>query len=279
MPRNDKPAISFRDAEVNLGDHTIWAHVDLDIQPGEFVAVLGPNGSGKSTLLKAILGLQTLATGSLHVLDHPAGQSNKRVAYLPQRRSFDAALPIRGTDIVRLGVDGHKWGWPVPFVGSLFNRDAERQARLRVNQAIERVDATEYADRPIGKTSGGEQQRLLIAQALVRDPAILLLDEPLDSLDLPNQHSISSLIKTIATEHNITVLMVAHDVNPILPFIDRVIYVANGHALVGSPEEVIRTETLSKLYGSTVEVLKTADGRMVVVGAPDSVHAHNHVAR
>ena len=156
-----------------------------------------------------------------------------------------------------------------------------RAASERVWEAIEQVGASAYADRPIGECSGGEQQRLLIAQALVREPRMLLLDEPLDGLDLPNQAAVAALVQRICRAQGVTVLLVAHDANPLLPYLDRVLYLAGGHGAMGAPEEVITSETLSRLYGAPVEVLRTSDGRLVVVGQPEAAHQHGprHVLR
>src|SRR5207244_11714973 len=164
----------------------------------------------------------------------------------PQRRSFDSSTRVRGTDIVRLGLDGDRWGLPLPLALGAAGR-RRRALAQRVHEVIELVGASAYAERPIGELSGGEQQRLLIAQALVTGARMLMLDEPLESLDLNNQQAISDLIRTICERQGVTVLLVAHDVNPILPFVDRVVYVAGGHVLCGKPEEVIRTETLTRL--------------------------------
>ena len=270
------PAIRLTDAAVRLGGRDIWSHVDLAIQPGTFVAVLGPNGAGKSTLVKAVLGVVPLAEGRLEVFGRPPGEDGGDVGYLPQRRSFDAGMRVRGVDVVRMGADGDRWGLPLPW-------GAARRAReARVDEAIDLVGAGRFAGRPIGEVSGGEQQRLLIAQALVRNPRLLLLDEPLDSLDLPNQAAVATLISEISRAAGITVLIVAHDVNPIATALDGVVYVARGGAVSGSPDEVITTETLSRLYGTPIEVLTTRDGRRVVVGQPDAAshhggpHDHDH---
>ena len=238
--------------------------------------MLGPNGVGKSTLIKAMLGILALAEGRVTVLGRPPGESGRQIGYLPQRRNFDQNLRIRGIDIVRLGSDGDRWGLPFPGGSRLFA--GTRSQRQRVDEVVELVGATSYARRPIGQLSGGEQQRLLIAQALVRRPRMLLLDEPLDSLDLPNQASVAGLISEISNEYGITVLIVAHDVNPILSYLDGVVYVARGGAVSGKPEQVITSETLSALYETPIEVLRTSDGRMVVVGQPDAPahHADRH---
>ena len=234
--------------------------------------MLGPNGAGKSTLIKAILGLLPLAAGSASVLGLRPGAENTRIGYLPQRRSFDTQTRIRGVDLVQLGLDGARWGVPIPGTAG------RKRAAARAGEAIELVGATAYARRPIAELSGGEQQRLLIAQALVRRPKLLLLDEPLDSLDLPNQVAVAALLRRICEQEQVTVLLVAHDINPILGYLDRVIYVAGGHAVEGRPDDVITNETLSHLYGAAIEVLRAADGRLVVVGQPEApfVHGDRH---
>jgi zinc/manganese transport system ATP-binding protein len=281
----ETPAVELRNARASMGGREVWSGVDLVVAPGEFVAVLGPNGSGKSTLLKAILGLVGTAPGAVTVLGGPAGGANRQIGYLPQRHGFDSSLPIRGVDLVRLGLDGASWGLPLPLGGTgtrskglghggLGPRASRRQARARVQEVIELVGASAYADRTLGELSGGEQQRILIAQALVRRPRILMLDEPLDSLDLPNQAAVTALVQRICRAENVAVLLVAHDVNPLLSYLDQVIYLAGGRALQGPVEQVITGPTLSELYGVPIEVLRTRDGRLVVVGQPEAPHVH-----
>jgi zinc/manganese transport system ATP-binding protein len=266
----DGPAVVAREAAAMRGGRTVWSGVTTTISAGEFVAILGPNGVGKSTLLQAILGLLPLTGGSIEVLGAAPGRRNAHVGYLPQRRAFDASTRIRGIDVVRLGWDGDRWGLPLAVGGR-----RARLARQRVHDVIDMVGAAAFAYRPIGECSGGEQQRLLIAQALVSGPRLLALDEPLDSLDVTNQASVSALIQSVCRELGVTVLMVAHDVNPILPYIDTVLYLAHGGAVTGSPADVITAETLTMLYGTPIDVLKDRAGRLVVVGQPDAPTSHH----
>ena len=278
MPATSSVVVRARQASATLGRRRVWSGVDLDVRAGDFVAVLGPNGVGKSTLIKAILGLVALDGGTLDVLGSPPGATSQEIGYLPQRRSFPPGLRVRGVDLVRLGLDGDRWGTPVP--GRRRWSARARSEDLRIAEVIDLVGANGYAERPIGEVSGGEQQRLLIAQALVRRPRLVLLDEPLDSLDLPTQASVAALISRICREDRVTVMIVAHDVNPILPYLDRVVYLARGAAISGLPSEVITGPTLTGLYGTPIEVLRTSDGGLVVVGQPEAPahHSDRHAA-
>jgi zinc/manganese transport system ATP-binding protein len=265
--------VRFEDASVRLDGRYVWRHVNLEIEEGEFAAILGPNGAGKTTLVRSALGLVQLAEGSVTVFGRRGRLGNDEVGYLPQRRSFDSDLRIRGVDLVRLGLDGAEWGVPLPFSGLT---PGGRMRSRRVEQALRLVGADAFAERPVAEMSGGEQQRVLIAQAIVSRPRMLFLDEPLEGLDLNNQQAIAALLRDISTDEGVTVALVAHDVNPILPHLDRVVYVAQGQVVSGRPEDVIRTETLTRLYGAPVEVLQTSDGRIVVVGQHEPVRYHHH---
>ena len=261
------PALSLRAAAMSFGDRVLWSGLDLELQPGEFLAVLGPNGAGKSTLLKAALGQQPLSAGQLLVAGRPAGRGSDRVGYVPQQKSMDAATPLRARDLVGLGIDGHRWG--------LRRRSAEE--RRRIADALEAVGATGYADAPVGLLSGGEQQRVRIAQALATDPALLLCDEPLLSLDLRHQRAVADMIdrRRRRRDHDTAVVFVTHEINPVLDLVDRVLYIAGGGHRVGPPGEVLTSATLSDLYRTPVDVLDVR-GRVVVVGTPDEPGGCSH---
>lgn len=257
-------------AGVRLGDRTLWSGADLTLHAGEFMAVLGPNGVGKTTLLRALLGLLPVSEGSIELLGQEPGVENQRVGYLPQRRALDATLRVRGVDLVRLGLDGDRWG--VPLLGSGLTRvGREREAQVR--KVLELVGAATFAERPVGELSGGEQQRLLIAQALVREPALLLLDEPLEGLDLTSQASTVALLAHICRDQGIAVLMVAHDVNPLLPYLDLVAYIGDGTIVSGPPVQVVTGDTLTRLYRTPIDVVRRSDGRLAVLGQPEA-HAY-----
>ncbi|MBD3943755.1 metal ABC transporter ATP-binding protein [Microbacterium sp. NEAU-LLC] len=260
------PVLSIRGAALRRGDRELWAGLDLDVRPGELVAVLGPSGSGKTTLLRAILGLEDLSQGSIEVLGVPVhGRGNRRIGYLPQARPLPRDTSLRGRDLVTLGVDGHRFGLPIPRRGD----------RARVDALIEAVGAQGFADRPVGELSGGEQQRLRAGQALADDPPLLLCDEPLTSLDLANQQAVIGLIDRHRRERGAAVLLVTHDINPLLGKVDRILYIANGRFTLGTPQEVLRSDVLTALYGAHVFVLRAGD-RLVVVGAPDAEASHHH---
>lgn len=257
-------AVGLVRVSAGYGTNTLWSDLDLEVAAGEFVAILGGNGAGKTTLLRLLLGQLAPTRGQVTVLGGPARRGNPRVGYVPQQRSFDRDLPLRGTDFVRLGLDGHRWGLALP----------SRSAREKVAVAVASVGAQPYATEPIGRLSGGEQQRLRIAQALVAEPELLLADEPLLSLDLASQQRITALLDDRRRQAGTAIVVVTHEINPVLPYADRVLYLAAGGWAAGRPDQVLTSETLSGLYGAPVDVLRVRD-RLVIVGAPDdSHHAH-----
>ncbi|GAB4099769.1 metal ABC transporter ATP-binding protein [Sinomonas halotolerans] len=258
------PAVRLRGASLSFGPRRLWSGLDLDIAPGEFFAVLGPNGSGKTSFLKALLGIVPLTEGTVELAGRPAGRRGGGIGYIPQQRAFSPDTPLRARDLVGLGIDGHRWGI----------RTRRRAVEARIEALLATVGATDYAKVPVGRLSGGEQQRLRVAQAIADSPEVLLCDEPLLSLDLNHQQAVSRLIDAQRREHDAAVVFVTHEINPILDYVDRVLYLADGRFRVGRPEDVMTTEVLSDLYGSRVEVSRV-NGRIVVVGLPDAT-THHH---
>lgn len=252
--------LKVQNASLTLGERAIWSNLNFDIHPGEFIAVIGANGSGKSMLLKSILGQQRLSSGEISFDGKPVAHGNTKIGYVPQHRAVDSGLPLRVIDTVRFGLDGHSYGVPFPSL-------TKRKLAL---DALKSVDAEDLAQKPIGSLSGGEMQRVRVAQALISHPKLILADEPLSALDLHHQQVVSSLIAERRQEGT-SVLFVTHDVNPVIDYVDRVLYLAQGKYSIGTPDEVLRSEVLSELYGAEIDVVRN-QGRIVVLGA----HDHDH---
>jgi zinc/manganese transport system ATP-binding protein len=261
------PVVSARNLAAAYGRTVVWQGATFDVASGEFVGLLGPNGAGKSTLLRMVLGLLSPAAGTLLVFDEPPRRGNPAIGYVPQRRPIDPDLRLAGTEFVKMGLTGHRWGIGRPGEGAALAD--------RVSAAVSSVGAEGYADHAIGTLSGGELQRLMLAQAVVSEPRLLLLDEPLANLDVRNQVAVAQLVAGLARARGIAVLLIAHDVNPILPVLDRVAYVARGRVTIGPPDEVITSAHLSMLYEGNVEVLRDSRGRLFVVGLEEET-AHPH---
>jgi zinc/manganese transport system ATP-binding protein len=261
--------LQLTEAALAYGQRTLWSGLDLDVRSGEFVAVLGANGSGKTSLIRAILGLEPLSAGRIRVADRPVRRGSEDIGYVPQQRRIDPLTPLRARDVVAQGLDGHRWGIGLPSL----------TRRAKVTAALRAVGAADYANMPVGMLSGGEQQRVRIAQALVADPPLLLCDEPLLSLDLPSQQIVTSLVDQRRRERGTAVLFVTHEVNPVLPYVDRVLYLAGGRFRIGTVEEVLNSATLSALFDAPIEVVRVG-GRIIVAGIPDSAeqahHDHHH---
>ena len=253
---------------VSLSGRQILDQVSFSVGPGEFTGLIGPNGAGKTTLLRVILGLQRPAAGQVRVLGQARSAGHQPVGYVPQKVLLDPDMPMRARDLVALGADGNRYGLRLP----------SRARAEAVSQMLHAVDADRFADARVGTLSGGEQQRVLIAHALISRPRLLLLDEPLANLDLRSSQDVVSLLARIAREQQIAVLLSAHEMNPLLPVMDRVVYLAGGRAASGPASEVITTEVLSRLYGHRVDVLRVQGRVLVIAGDSAAESAGESVA-
>jgi zinc/manganese transport system ATP-binding protein len=256
MQHQGGEVLTVDQVSVSFSGRTVLQEVTFSLLAGEFCGLIGTNGSGKTTLLRVILGFQTPAAGRVRIEREDGPNGLPSIGYVPQMIAFDPSMPLRARDVVALGLDGHRFGPPFP----------SKERRRLVAEMLAAVDAERFADQRVGTLSGGQQQRVLIAHALVRRPRLLLLDEPLANLDMRGAAEIVVLLRRLSAEHRITVLLSTHDMNPLLPVMDRVVYLANGRAASGATDDVIRTDVLSRLYGYHIDVIRV-HGRVLVVAA------------
>ena len=255
--------IAAKDLSAGYSNKVIWQGAEFSIEKGQFVAVLGPNGAGKTTLLRLLLGLAQPLKGSLSVFGKTPTRGNPRIGYIPQRHPIDAETGIEALQIVRLGLNGNHFGISMA-----------KAATDKAMAILKTVGAEELAHRPLGALSGGELQRVFLAEALVGEPDLLLLDEPLANLDIRREADFVQLINEVVRSRGVTVLLIAHNINPLLPVLDQVLYVANGSLANGKPAEILTSEGLTKLYGIPVEVLKDSYGRIAIIGIEEPAHHH-----
>ncbi|MBE7567177.1 MULTISPECIES: metal ABC transporter ATP-binding protein [Acidithiobacillus] len=262
---NQSPILAVADLSVDLGGRSILRDVSFDLYPGQLCALIGENGAGKTTLLRTLLGLITQRAGTVRIGAAPAREHRELVGYVPQKINFDPDLPLRTRDLVRLGLDGQRLGLP------FFNG----RTRHAVDQALQAVGAEEFADQRVGELSGGQQQRAVIAHALVRKPRLLILDEPLANLDFGSANALVDLLGRLIVQQQMTVLVTAHDMNPLIPVMDRLVYLVDGRAATGTVSEVVQAEVLSKLYGYPVSVLHHGGRILVLPDAPENADVAN----
>jgi len=265
MAMNEGGVIVAHNLAGGYSANTIWSGANFSIGQGEFVAVLGPNGAGKTTLLRMLLGLAPPLAGSLSIFGATPHRGNARIGYVPQQHPIDGETGIEALQLVRLGLDGNRWG-----TGSASKGIKEAHAALKI------VGAEELAHRPLSALSGGELQRIFLAEALIGKPDLLLLDEPLANLDMRRESDFVRLINDVVRSRGVTVLLIAHNINPLLPVLDRVVYVANGRVATGAPAEVLTSKSLTDLYDIPIEVLKDSHGRIAIVGMDDPPEHHRH---
>jgi zinc/manganese transport system ATP-binding protein len=251
--------ITSKNLVAGYPDNIVWRDASFSINRGEFVAVIGPNGAGKTTLFRLLLGLQQPVSGTIKIFDATPKRGNPQISYVPQRHIFDDDTNVESLELVRLGFSGKKWGL------GLFSHE-DRKAALDV---LKDVGATDLAHRSLGILSGGELPRIFLAEALVSKPTLLLLDEPLSNLDMRRERELLHLINGVVRSRNVTALLISHNINPLLPYLDKVIYIANGKVATGTPKEVLTSASLSALFGVQVEVLRDSRGNIAVVGIED----------
>jgi zinc/manganese transport system ATP-binding protein len=262
--QGDTPAeiLAVEGVSVTLSGREILHDVTFHINAGEFTGLIGSNGAGKTTLMRVILGLITPTSGTVRVESGTRGKP--QIGYVPQRITLDPDMPMRARDLVGLGIDGQRFGLPWPSAAR----------RKRIDEMLDSVDAMRFADARVGNLSGGEQQRILIAHALISEPRLLLLDEPLANLDIGSEQEVVELLSRIAHQERIAVLISTHDMNPLLPVMDRIVYVAGGRIATGTTAEVVSSESLTKLYGHHVDVIHVHDRILVVAGRSDAALHH-----
>ena len=262
MGAKPEEIVAAEDLTVGYGGAPVWRNADFSVGRGEFVAVIGPNGAGKTTMFRLLLGLQQPMGGAIRVFGEKPRRGNPKIGYIPQRHTIDNETNIACAELVRLALSGNRWGFSL----------SPREERKTALDALAAVGAAELADKSLGSLSGGELQRVFLAEALISDPEMLLLDEPLSNLDIRRIKDLVGLMDDVVKSRNVTAFLVAHDINPLIHFLDKVIYIANGKVATGTPDEVLTSECLSALYGTEVEVLRDSRGNIVVVGGTEEHH-------
>jgi zinc/manganese transport system ATP-binding protein len=265
MNANYPNIITVENLAAGYQNNIIWQDANFTIDHGEFVAVIGPNGSGKTTLFRLLLGMQQPIRGKIKIFNTLPKRGNPNIGFVPQRHLIDPEMTIESLELVKLGFSGKRWG---------FNPFSQKDRKYTFD-VLKTVEAEDLAHRSLGTLSGGELQRIFLAEALVSNPDLLLLDEPLSNLDIRRERELVQLIDNVVRARNATALLIAHNINPLLPFLDKVIYIVNGKVAIGKPNEVLTSESLSALYGTHVEVLHGSQGQIAVIGIEENQHHYD----
>ena len=265
MKANYTNIITVENLAAGYQNNIVWKDANFTIDHGEFVAVIGPNGSGKTTLFRLLLGVQQPIRGDIRIFSTLPKRGNPNIGFVPQRHLIDPEMTLESLELVRLGISGKRWG---------FNPFSQKDRKYAFD-ALKAVGAEDLAHRSLGVLSGGELQRVFLAEALVSDPDLLLLDEPLSNLDIRREQELVQLIDNVVRARNATALLIAHNINPLLPVIDKIIYIVNGKVAIGRPDEVLTSESLSALYGTQVEVLRGSQGQIAVIGIEENQHHYD----
>ncbi len=254
-----RDVVTARNLTIGYNGKTVWHNANFDIKRGEFVAVIGPNGAGKTTMFRLLLGLLEPISGELKIFGGKPRRGNVKIGYVPQHHKIDNETNIECLELVRLALSGNHLGLSI----------SSREEKKTALAALEAVGSTELAHKSLGSLSGGELQRVYLAEALVSNPEMLLLDEPLSNLDLKRIKDLVGLVNKVVKSRKVTAFLVAHDINPLIQYLDKVVYVANGKVSTGAPDKVLTSEHLSELYGTPVEVLHDSKGNIVIVGTEE----------
>jgi zinc/manganese transport system ATP-binding protein len=262
-------ALAFDKVTIRLGGRDILSGASFVVEEGEFVGMLGANGAGKTTLMRAALGLLPVASGRVAVLGAPATRGNAEIGYMPQNRGAITGLRLTGWDVVASSAIGARFGFVM----------LDKATRREIDWALDEVGARELARRPIGELSGGERQLVLLSQALIGKPRFLMMDEPLIALDPAHQKSVVEIARRICNRLKIAILFSAHELNPLVNAIDRVLYLGGGEAVIGAVDDVVNGPVLSRLYGAPIEVVQVKGRYYVMAGDVDverDAHRHDH---
>jgi len=260
----NQTVIKAENLSLIYSDKVIWKDANFEVKSGEFIGLLGPNGAGKSSLFNLILGLSKPSSGNLKIFNTKPKRGDLRIGYVPQRRSINDDSRIEALEYVRLGISGYKFGF------SLFKQS--KNERRMAYQALVDVDAQNLAHRALSELSGGELQRIFLAQALVSKPNLLLLDEPLANLDMRREMQLIQLVSDIVSKQNIATILIAHDINPLLPVVDKIIYIVNKKIAIGKPIDIITSAKLSEMYKAPIEVIRGSKGQLAVLGVEEAIH-------
>jgi ABC-type Mn2+/Zn2+ transport system ATPase subunit len=256
MPHRNTPwkyCLEVRELAAGYGGHPALEGISFAVAPGQMVGVVGPNGAGKSTLFKAILGLIPIVQGQVLLHDADAHDQRAMMGYLPQLDDIERTFPVSVSDVVMMG--------RYPRIG--WGRRPRVEDRTAVQEALARVELLDHTRSQVGKLSGGQLQRVLLARVLAQDPHLLLLDEPVSGVDTTTQHAIFGVLEELKQEGK-TVIVATHDLNCVIERFDQVLCLNKRLTGYGPTTEVFREDVLEATYGSHLMVVHVGDRRVVV---------------
>jgi len=242
-----RPFVEIEKVSFRYGEVSVLEDIDLTVEPGDFLGIIGPNGSGKTTLLRIMLGLLAPTSGQVRLFGRPPASLKQwgRLGYVPQKATFDPALPITVGEVVASGL--------VATLGLL--RRVGASERRRVEDVLAQLGMTAFATARVGALSVGQQQRVLIARALVSDPELLILDEPTGGVDPEAQTSFYALLHHLNREREVTLILVSHDIGVVAKEVTRLACLNRRLIFHGRPGDFLSDAALTALYGPAVRVV------------------------